>query len=116
MDLYHLVHLAKNIFDKQDQAVIFTALKPTCRRLYLEIKSIQERLADRFVIAVSAVPLVTTKTVRECVEYDLDDDDDWLDYNIAFEAQLYENLMDVCEGAFGPHFDGVIEMVLVLAS
>ena len=111
MDLHHLIHIAQDVFDKEDLAVVFTALKPTCRLFYEDIKTIQERLAQEFLIAVHAIPQATTKSARDTWEL-FEYDEEWADYDDLFEDMLHDNLMDVCERAFSP-VDQLIELVLV---
>ena len=108
--LHHLIHIAEDVFNKEDLAVVFTALKPTCRLFYEDIKAIQERLAEEFLIAVHAIPQATAKSARGTWK--------WLkyykesDYDVLFDDMLHDNLMDVCERAFS-RVDQLIELVLV---
>lgn len=104
MDFHLIVHLAEDVLDPQDQAALFTALKPTCRRLCQDIKVIQERLANSFMRAVRAVPVDTKRNLDECVAECDSEPYSWVDYCVDLEGHTHYNLMDVCEGAFGPDF------------
>ena len=105
LDLRHLINLAEDVFDKEDLAVVFTALKPTCRLFYEDIKAIQERLAGKFVDDICKVPSVVKARLAERA-YDYSDDyDGWLEEAYDSECELYWSVDAVCRATFGPEYN-----------
>ena len=105
--LHQLIHIAEDVFDKGDLAVVFTALKPTCRLFHEDIKAIQERLAEEFFDDLYAAPSVAEGILGfpERWEYYNLDEEGQCEYGWEMKFEVGGIVGRVCQAAFGPEYD-----------
>ena len=104
--LHQLIHIAEDVFNKGDLAVVFTALKPTCRLFHKDIKAIQERLAEEFFDDFYAAETDAL--------YYLGLPEDGSEYGWEMKIEITGVVYRVCQAAFGPDYvkarDALIHM------